>query len=56
MFTTLSFNTYFLCSSVLMLKPRVGEMVSISSPLNFFKIVVLPALSRPLTLVKEFNL
>lgn len=31
-----------------MLNPRVGEIVSISSPLNFFKIVVFPALSRPL--------
>ena len=37
-----------LCSSVLMLKPRVGEMVSMSSPLNFFRMVVLPALSKPL--------
>lgn len=36
------------CSRVLMLKPRVGEMVSMSSPLNFFRMVVLPALSRPL--------
>ena len=31
-----------------MLNPRVGEIVSMSSPLNFFKIVVFPALSRPL--------
>ena len=31
-----------------MLKPSVGEIVSISSPLNFFNIVVLPALSSPL--------
>lgn len=31
-----------------MLKPSVGLMVSMDSPLNFFKIVVLPALSRPL--------
>ncbi len=31
-----------------MLKPNVGEIVSIASPLNFFKIVVFPALSRPL--------
>ena len=37
-----------LCSSVLMLKPRVGEIVLMSSPLNFFRIVVFPALSRPL--------
>lgn len=39
---------YSLCSSVLILKPSVGDIVSMSSPLNFFKIVVLPALSRPL--------
>ena len=31
-----------------MLNPSVGSMVLISSPLNFFKIVVFPALSRPL--------
>ncbi len=31
-----------------MLKPRVGEIVVISSPLNFFTMVVFPALSRPL--------
>lgn len=31
-----------------MLNPNVGEISSISSPLNFFKIVVLPALSSPL--------
>ena len=39
---------YPLCSSVFMLKPRVGEIVSMSSPLYFFSIVVLPALSNPL--------
>lgn len=39
---------YPLCSRVLMLKPSVGEMVLTSSPLNFFRIVVFPALSRPL--------
>ena len=39
---------YSLCSNVLILKPSVGDIVSMSSPLNFFKIVVLPALSRPL--------
>ena len=37
-----------LCSTVLMLKPKVGEMVEISSPRNFLTIVVFPALSRPL--------
>ncbi len=31
-----------------MLKPRVGEMVWTSSPLNFLRIVVLPALPKPL--------
>lgn len=36
------------CSRVLMLKPSVGEMVSTSSPLNFLRMVVLPALSKPL--------
>ncbi len=41
-------KNYFLCSKVLILKPSVGEMVSISSPLYLFKIVVLPALSKPL--------
>lgn len=43
-----------MCSTVLILKPKVGEMVLISSPRNFFTIVVFPALSRPLyTHVKE---
>lgn len=40
--------SYPLCSRVLMLKPKVGEMVLTSSPLNFFRMVVLPALSSPL--------
>lgn len=31
-----------------MLNPKVGLIVSIGSPLNFFKIVVFPALSKPL--------
>ena len=44
--------SYSLCSRVLMLNPSVGSMVLISSPLNFFKIVVFPALSRPLRNVK----
>lgn len=30
-----------------MLNPRVGLMLEMSSPLYFFNIVVLPALSRP---------
>ena len=46
-------QTHPLCSNVLMLKPKVGEIVSISSPLNFFKIVVFPALSNPLNSVKK---
>lgn len=37
-----------LCSKVLILNPRVGEIVSMGSPLNRLRIVVLPALSRPL--------
>jgi len=41
-------RTHPLCSSVLILNPRVGDIVLISSPLNLFKIVVLPALSSPL--------
>ena len=41
-------STHPLCSTVLMLKPKVGEMVVMSSPKNFFTIVVFPALSRPL--------
>lgn len=39
---------YPLCSKVLMLNPSVGDIVLTSSPLNFFSIVVLPALSSPL--------
>lgn len=31
-----------------MLNPKVGDIVFISSPLNFFQIVVFPALSNPL--------
>lgn len=31
-----------------MLNPSVGDIVLTSSPLNFFRIVVFPALSRPL--------
>jgi len=39
-----------------MLNPKVGEIVLISSPLNLFKIVVFPALSKPLTFsVKEIS-
>lgn len=41
-------SLYPRCSNVLMLKPSVGEIVSIGSPLKRFKIVVLPALSKPL--------
>ena len=41
--------TYPRCSRVLIANPSVGEIVSISSPLNFFTIVVFPALSNPLT-------
>lgn len=34
---------------VLILNPRVGEILSMSSPLNFLIMVVLPALSKPKT-------
>lgn len=40
--------THPLNCMVLMLKPRVGLMVVMSSPLMRLTIVVLPALSRPL--------
>ena len=45
---TLNLFYYPLCSTVFMLNPKVGEMVLMSSPMNFFKMVVLPALSKPL--------
>lgn len=48
-------SAYFSCSKVLMLKPSVGEMVSIGSPLILFKIVVLPALSKPLEIDVGFR-
>lgn len=44
-----------LCSKVLMLKPSVGEIVSMGSPLNLLRIVVFPALSRPLQSETKFN-
>jgi hypothetical protein len=40
--------TYPLYPNDLMLNPNVGLTVLMSSPLSFFKIVVLPALSNPL--------
>ena len=46
-------NAYPLYSNVLMLNPNVGDISSISSPLNFFTIVVLPALSKPLSLLHQ---
>ena len=46
--TGFAFFSYSLCSKVLILNPKVGSIVLISSPLNFFKIVVFPALSSPL--------
>lgn len=36
------------CINVLMLNPKVGLILVISSPLSFLRIVVFPALSRPL--------
>ncbi len=44
----LSSHAHPLCSAVFILKPNVGEIVVISSPVNFLRIVVLPALSSPL--------
>jgi hypothetical protein len=44
---------YPLCSKVLILNPNVGDIVFISSPLNFFNIVVFPALSNPLILEND---
>ena len=41
-------NSYPLCSAVLMLKPKVGEILVMSSAVNFLRMVVLPALSKPL--------
>jgi hypothetical protein len=41
-------SKYSLCSKVFILNPSVGLIVFISSPLNRFRIVVLPALSSPL--------
>ena len=43
--------SYPLCSAVLILKPRVGAISLISSPMNFLTIVVFPALSSPLRLL-----
>lgn len=40
--------TNFLCVNVLILNPSVGLMQLISSLFNFFRMVVFPALSRPL--------
>jgi len=39
-----------------MLNPKVGEIELMSSPMNFFRIVVLPALSKPLKRVKKITL
>lgn len=39
---------YLPCTKVLMLKPNVGLTVMVSSEFNFLRIVVFPALSRPL--------
>ena len=40
--------SYFPCTNVLILNPRVGHTLLTSSPLSHFRIVVFPALSRPL--------
>ena len=39
---------YFPCTKVLILNPRVGLTLLTSSPLSHLRIVVFPALSRPL--------
>lgn len=49
-----SYHTHFPCTNVLILNPRVGLMPIISSPLSFFRIVVFPALSRPLDSSRYF--
>ena len=36
-----------------MLKPSVCDITDISSPLNFFSIVVFPALSKPLISIES---
>jgi len=41
-------RTHFPWAKVLILKPRVGLTLMMSSPLSFLRIVVFPALSRPL--------
>lgn len=40
--------SHLLCTKVLILKPSVGLTSRISSPFNFLRIVVFPALSKPL--------
>lgn len=44
-------STNFPCAKVFMLNPSVGLMLLMSSPLSFFRIVVFPALSKPLRLL-----
>jgi hypothetical protein len=43
------------CINVLMLNPKVGLILVISSPLSFLRIVVFPALSRPLLKIWQFG-
>ena len=45
---SLTQTAYPSCMKVLMLNPKVGLTVMISSPLSRFKMVVFPALSSPL--------
>jgi len=47
--------TYFPCTKVLILKPRVGLTVEISSSLSFLRMVVFPALSRPLSTPRQIH-
>lgn len=43
-----TFRAYLPCMNVLILNPKVGLMPDMSSLFNFLRIVVFPALSRPL--------
>lgn len=48
-------TTYLPCTNVLILKPMVGLMVEMSSPLSFLRMVVFPALSRPLLASRQVH-
>lgn len=48
-------TTHLPCTNVLILKPMVGLMVEMSSPLSFLRMVVFPALSRPLIASRQVH-